>query len=180
MMKIRAGVCSAIIFFISFSAVFAQRNFKNKTTLSSKPYYQRVSASVASTLEIRDGTLWAWGYNQSGELGDGTTTSKTKPVQIGKDNNWAATSMSCSHSIGLKTDGTLWAWGQNTYGELGDGTTVDKNSPVQIGSDNNWVNISAGCLYSMAIKSDGTLWACGFNNNGQLGDGTKFDKTKPV
>lgn len=151
-MKIRAGVCIPFLCLHTYSTAFSQRNFTSKNLSSSRSNYQRVSAGVASTLEIRDGKLWAWGYNSSGELGDGTTVSKAKPVQIGKDNSWIAVSTSCSHSMDLKSDGTLWMWGQNVYGELGDATTIDKTNPVQVGNQNNWIYISAGCRYSMALK----------------------------
>jgi|GEM_PF-921742 len=127
-----------------------------------------------------DGTLWAWGCNDSGQLGDGTTTSKTSPVKIGTDTDWVAVSGGYYYSLALKSDGTLWAWGYNQSGQLGNGTTNPTPTPVRIGTDTNWAVIEAGGDHSLAIKSDGTLWAWGNNGTGKLGDGTKVDKSSPV
>ena len=125
--------------------------------------------------------MWAWGWNIYGQLGDGTNISKTTPVQIGTDNDWASVSENGLHRLALKSNGTLWAWGWNIHGQLGDGTTVSKNSPVQIGLDNNWQSVSTGRGHSLAIKSDGTLWAWGDNDwYGQLGDGTTVKRSSPV
>ncbi len=78
-----------------------------------------------------DGTLWAWGYNYYGQLGDGTKTDKSMPVQTGT--GFTMISAGARYSIGLKTNGTLWAWGWNYYGQLGDGTYNERLTPVQIG-----------------------------------------------
>src|SRR3989344_1483851 len=125
----------------------------------------QISARYKHTIAIKsDGTLWAWGYNLYGQLGDGTTSQRNSPVQIGTDNNWVSISAGGYHTIAIKSDGTLWAWGSNDYGQLGDGTMVDKTTPAQIGTDANWVSISAGDYHTIALKSDGTLWAWGRNN----------------
>jgi len=127
-----------------------------------------------------DGTLWAWGYNGDGELGDGTITNKFVPTQIGNEDKWIKVAAGYEHTLGLKSDGTLWSWGLNNYGQAGDGTTTNRSSPVQIGSDNKWIEIIGGGLHSLGMKSDGTLWAWGWNYQGQLGDGTTTDKHSPI
>ncbi|AZA77199.1 T9SS C-terminal target domain-containing protein [Chryseobacterium sp. G0186] len=127
-----------------------------------------------------DGTLWAWGRNDTGQLGDGTTNSKDTPVQIGTSNNWSKIIAGDSFSAGLKTDGTLWAWGSNLDGQLGDGTTINRMIPAQIGTATDWVSIASGDDYILAIKSNGTLWGWGRNDWGQLGDGTTINKTVPT
>jgi alpha-tubulin suppressor-like RCC1 family protein len=128
-----------------------------------------------------DGTLWAWGANEYGQLGDGTTTNKSVPVQVGTDNHWLTIAAGDSHSLGTKTDGTLWAWGKNSdAGQLGDGSYIDQLTPIQVGTDAKWVAVSAGGWHSLGLKSDGTLWAWGYNAYGQLGDGTRVDKATPV
>jgi alpha-tubulin suppressor-like RCC1 family protein len=126
-----------------------------------------------------DGSLWAWGGNSCGELGDGTTTSRSSQVQIG-GYDWKQVSPGNNHSLAIKTDGTLWAWGFNMTGQLGDGTTIEKHDPVKIGTACNWSQISAGYYFSVAIKTNGTLWAWGYNDKGQLGNGTTAAKYAPV
>jgi len=144
-----------------------------------------VSAGNRHTLAIRpDGTLWAWGNNSSGQLGDGTTTTRLSPVQIGTATNWASVAIGSGghHTLAIRTDGTLWAWGENMTNQLGDGTTTDRFSPVGIGAATNWESVVAGTAgigigHTVAIRTDGTLWAWGANSSGQLGDGT-VSKTK--
>ena len=105
-----------------------------------------------------DGTLWAWGYNDRGQLGDGTVVDKSSPVQIGALVNWSKISVSSSatgilFSMATKTDGTLWTWGGNTSGQLGDGTVVNRSSPVQIGSGTTWNNITACGISGLATQT---------------------------
>jgi len=129
-----------------------------------------------------DGTLWAWGNNQHGQLGDGTTTNRSTPVQEATTaNDWVAVDAGFYHSVALKSDGTIWAWGSNDGGQLGDGTTTDRLTPVQEATAaSDWVAVSAGDYHTVALKSDGTLWAWGFNNSGQMGDGTTTNRSTPV
>lgn len=108
-----------------------------------------------------DGTLWAWGQNSYGQLGDGTTTNRTDPVRIGVDNNWKEVFCGYNFSLALKTDGSLWGWGFNEDGQLGDGTTTNKLSPAKSGNE-TWKTISCGASTSpIGIKYDGTLWVWG-------------------
>jgi YD repeat-containing protein len=131
-----------------------------------------------------DGTLWAWGYNGFGELGDGTTTQRVTPVQVGTDTRWASVAAGQWHTVAVKTDGTLWAWGNNSYGQLGDGTTTQRHAPVQVGIDTNWASVAgsvaAGYGHTVATKTDGTLWAWGYNASGQLGNGTTTQRVTPM
>lgn len=99
-----------------------------------------------------DGTLWAWGKNTYGELGDGTTNFSYDPVEVGTDNDWQSVSVGEEFSVAVKSNGTLWAWGLNFYGELGDGTTVAKHVPTQIGAASDWQSVAAGTSHVLAKK----------------------------
>jgi len=141
----------------------------------------KVSSEDSYTLAVRsDGTLWGWGRNTFGQLGDGTTTDRDFPDQIGADRDWAAVAAGTTHAIALKSNGTLYGWGRNTFGQLGDSTNVDKSSPVRIGTDNDWTKIAVGSGHTVALKSDGTLWTWGWNSGGQLGDGSTIDTNFPA
>ncbi|MCL2607760.1 MAG: hypothetical protein FWD92_04320, partial [Methanomassiliicoccaceae archaeon] len=124
-----------------------------------------------------DGTLWTWGLNEYGQLGDGTTINRSSPAQIGSD-TWKYVSAGEVNTAAIRSDGTLWAWGNNSNGQLGDGTTISRSSPVQIGSD-KWISVSAGWGVTMAIKEDGTLWAWGNNGGGRLGLGDTTQRNSP-
>lgn len=127
------------------------------------------------------GTLWAWGQNVMGELGDGTQVKKSSPVQIGSLTNWSQIASGYYHTIALKNNGTLWAWGDGSAGSLGHGSATNRSSPIQIGALTNWVQVSAGHGgHSAGVRADGTMWCWGVNNFGQLGDGSIIGKSSPV
>jgi alpha-tubulin suppressor-like RCC1 family protein len=145
--------------------------------------WQSVSAGGSHTLGIKTGgSLWAWGRNNSGQLGTAGVPSglSNVPIQVGTDLNWKTISAGNSHNVAIKTDGTLWTWGRNQESQLGDGSTTNSNIPIQIGTATDWGFISAGDEYITAIKTDGTLWAWGFNASGQLGDNTILNKIVPT
>ena len=129
-----------------------------------------------------DGTLWTWGRNDYGQLGDGSTLSRLSPVTTaGGGTTWCSLGSSEIHVLATKTDGTLWTWGSNSLYQLGDGTATDRSSPVTVaGGGTNWCFVSAGGSSSAAIKSDGALWMWGANFNGMLGDGTTTSRSSPV
>ncbi|MCD1260078.1 S8 family serine peptidase [Paenibacillus athensensis] len=131
-----------------------------------------LSGGDAHTLQLKaDGTVWSWGDNLYGQLGDGTTTAKTRPAQIPNLTSIVAISAGNYHSIALKNDGTVWSWGYNTTGNLGDGTTTNRKTPVMVSGLTNVIAIAASGSHNLALKSDGTLWSWGSNSNGQLGIG---------
>ncbi|MFP5042023.1 T9SS type A sorting domain-containing protein [Parasediminibacterium sp. JCM 36343] len=127
-----------------------------------------------------NGSLWAWGYNFFGQLGNGDTMQQNSPVQIGSTTNWQSVACGLYHTIALKTDGSLWAWGWNGYGQLGNGNNTSQNSPVQIGNAFNWQSVACGEHYTIALKKDGSLWAWGYNLDGRLGNGNTTNQFSPV
>jgi len=116
------------------------------TTAGGGTNWKMVANASTSMMAVKtDGTLWTWGLNIGGILGDGTTINKSSPVTVaGGGTNWK---VACGYSA-IKTDGSLWAWGSNTTGRLGDGTTVAKSSPVTVaGGGTTWksaVNYGVG------------------------------------
>ena len=152
------------------------------TQIGTATTWSSVSVGVYHTAAVKtDGTLWAWGYNELyGQLGDGTTTNRTAPTQIGTATTWSSVFSGEHHTAAIKTNGTLWAWGRNNSGQLGDGTIISKTTPTQIGAETTWSSVSGGGWHTVARKSDGTLWAWGDNYYGQLGDGTTTDRTTPT
>lgn len=127
-----------------------------------------------------DGTIWSWGENFNGELGDGTNIERPTPVKVGIDNNWILVASGDYHTLGLKSNGTMWAWGENKFGQLGNKTNISRNTPTQIGIDINWISLSPVKRRNSAIKSDGSIWLWGSNADGYLGDGTSSDKFEPT
>jgi alpha-tubulin suppressor-like RCC1 family protein len=123
-----------------------------------------------------DGSLWTWGGNYEGQLGDGTTTDRLSPVKI--MDGVVAVSAGGNTTMAVKTDGSLWAWGWNTNGQLGIGTYAGTAEPVKV--MDGVAAVSSDGLHTAAIKTDGSLWTWGSNEYGQLGDGTTEEKTSPV
>jgi alpha-tubulin suppressor-like RCC1 family protein len=137
----------------------------------------------SSTVAIKtDGTLWAWGPNGYGSLGQGNTTSTSSPVQVGAGTTWStAVCGGFGHMHAIKTDGTLWAWGNNNRGQLGLNNLTNISSPVQVGTLTNWLKLSAGTYHNAAIKTDGTMWTWGFNYGRLgLGNGSHYSSPKQV
>ena len=154
------------------------------TTFAGGTNWKQVSCGTQYDMAIKtDGTLWTWGRNSYGQLGDNTTTNQTTPVTtFAGGTNWKQVSSGDRHTAAIKTDGTLWTWGRNAYGQLGDNTGPDKRTPVTTflgGTD--WKQVSSGDRHTAAIKTDGTLWTWGRANNGQLGNNiTTQNRSTPI
>ncbi len=117
-----------------------------------------------------DGTLWAWGNNEFGQIGIGNAIDQNMPVQIGVEQKWISLVAGDDVSMALKVDGTLWAWGKNDAGQLGDGSTNNKSAPVMVQSPGLWRFFGSSGQSSYGIKMDGTHWAWGSNTEGQFGN----------
>lgn len=118
-----------------------------------------------------DGTVWAWGDNSRGQLGNGGTTSATVPARVPALNQVTQVAAADGHVLVRRSDGTVAGWGENDYGELGDGTTLSRVNPVQVPALTGITQI-ATARASYAVRSDGTLFSWGDNNTGQLGNGS--------
>ncbi len=165
--------------------------------------YVQVSAGDLYSLALgSDGNAYAWGNNNRGQLGDGTTSQRTTPVRVRTpdhstypdlpaDFTYVQVSAGDQHSLALGSDGNAYAWGNNNRGQLGDGTTTYRSTPVRVRTpdrstypdlpaDFTYVQVSAGDQHSLALGSDGNAYAWGNNNRGQLGDGTTTYRSTPV
>ncbi|MGY3091408.1 alpha-tubulin suppressor-like RCC1 family protein [Hymenobacter sp. UYAg731] len=147
---------------------------------------ETIALGNGHTLVIHaNGTLWACGYNGDGRLGDGTTTNRLRPVQIGTGTTWRTVSTGGrtgdSYVLALQTDGSLWSWGNNNYGQLGHPSGVGGNTLVpQLVVGGPWACAAAGQNHSVAVRADGTLWTWGYNGTGQLGEGgVLFGRSAP-
>lgn len=135
---------------------------------SSKIQVQTISTGYNHTAVIKtDGSLWTWGENSAGQLGDGTKIDRKTMFKV--MDNVATVSVGGSYTAAIKTDGSLWTWGNNGDGQLGDGTNTDRYKPIKV--MDNVLSVCAGDFHTAAIKKDGSLWTWGRNDYGQLGSG---------
>lgn len=141
----------------------------------------KVSTGEAHSVALEGGgTMWGWGDNTYGQLGDGTTTSSTIPVTVTALSRVTSISAGGYHTLALDQDGRVWGWGNNAFGQVGDGTLVNSPVPVPVLGLSGVRAISAGFSHSLALAGDGTVWAWGDNAAGQLGDGTLIGTSTPV
>ena len=153
------------------------------TTIAGGTNWKQVACGYYYTAAIKtDGTLWTWGQNNNGQLGDNTLTNRSSPVTTAAGGtNWKQVACGYYHTTAIKTDGTLWTWGYNFFGQLGNNNTVSYSSPVTtIAGGINWSQVSCGFMHTTAIKTDGTLWTWGKNDFGQLGTANTVSYSSPV
>jgi alpha-tubulin suppressor-like RCC1 family protein len=140
------------------------------------PTNSPIAMGFSHSLIIKsDGSLYAWGGNSHGQVGNGTIIDNHEPEKI--MDSVISVSAGGRHSLAIKSDGSLYAWGANGSGQLGDGTTINSYSPKKIMDE--VVSVSAGTNHSAVIKTDGSLWVWGHNIFGQLGDGTTTNSLNP-
>jgi alpha-tubulin suppressor-like RCC1 family protein len=155
------------------------------TTAAGGANWKQVACGPIHTAAIKtDGTLWTWGSNSLGRLGNNTAVNRSTPVTtFAGGTNWKQVSGGREHTAAIKTDGTLWTWGDNATAQLGNNTTATQRStPVTtFAGGTNWKQVACGSRHTAAIKTDGTLWVWGRNSfPGRLGDNTTTDRITPV
>jgi alpha-tubulin suppressor-like RCC1 family protein len=147
-------------------------------------FYGVGQSSVAATLHTvylkKDGTVWAWGNNSNGQLGNNSTTDSHIPIQVSGLSGMTAIAAGNNFTVALKNDSTVWTWGGNSNGQLGNNSTTDSHIPIQVSGLSGMTAIAAGNNFTVAVKNDGTVWAWGSNSNGQLGNGNTTDSNIPV
>ncbi|MCL2823739.1 MAG: protein phosphatase 2C domain-containing protein [Polyangiaceae bacterium] len=141
-----------------------------------------LSAGNHHTVAVdKNGLLWSWGSNESGQLGDDWSSGRERPGKVEPKSKWLTASAGYCHTVAIKTDGTLWGWGCNRGGQLGRVSAADVNSPSQFGDDGlKYVQVSAGGFHTVAVTEDGVIHLWGSNGSFQLGHSDKAAKSNSI
>jgi hypothetical protein len=172
----------------AFSGRLGDSTFIDKftpvTTFAGGTNWKQVSCGSNHTAAIKtDGTLWVWGDELNGRLGNNRNSLNisTPVTTFAGGTNWKQVSCGAGHMAAIKTDGTLWTWGGGISGRLGNASITDRSTPVTtFAGGTNWKQVSAGGDYTAAIKTDGTLWTWGSGTTGRLGNASITDRSTPV
>jgi trimeric autotransporter adhesin len=143
--------------------------------------FTQVAVGTSFTCAVKsDQTVWCWGLNSSGQLGDGTTTNRNRPVQVSGLTGVTAVDNQSDFACAVKSDQTVWCWGNGGFGQLGNGATVNASTPVQASGLSGVVQVSVGYGHACAVLSDGTVRCWGWNVNHMLGNGTTTSSSTPI
>lgn len=147
---------------------------------SSNNDWVAIAAGSNHSLAIKvDGSLWAWGWNAYGQVGNGGIANVLRPVRIGSATDWVSIKAGQRHTLGLKKNGTMAVWGDNSWGQLGLGNNTSSLVPVSGPSGSNWASIGAGMGHSFASQKDGSLYIWGLNQYGQIGNNSTTNVLSP-
>lgn len=165
---------SPLILLVGFVTLFLHNDIAH----SEGP--QLAAGAGHTALLTKGGSVWAWGSNTYGQIGDGTNIERHTPVRLTNLLNIEAIACGERHTAVVLSDGTLFTWGGNNHGQLGNGSGIDSNIPTQVSGLATVVAIAAGWWHTLALKSDGSVWTWGRNSEGQLGNGATADSNIPV
>lgn len=127
-----------------------------------------------------NGTVWVWGANGDGSLGNGTTTSSLAPVTVAGLPQIRQIAAGGGHVVALGVDGSVWTWGRNAFGQIGDGTTTNRLTPFRVTLPAAAAAVTAGTVHTVVVLADGRVYSWGSNAESQLGDGTNVTRSTPV
>lgn len=127
-----------------------------------------------------DGSVWTWGRNNYGQLGDNTTTNRSSPVSVIGNHSFIKISTGTGACAALKEDGSAWTWGYNGYGQLGNNTTTNFSSPISVVGNHSFIFIYPITYATIALKKDGTIWSWGMGDNGRLGNNNTIHFSSPI
>lgn len=160
--------------YLGFGEENLDQHFSEMTEISEGVVWRSFAMSKHHMLGVQsDGTLWAWGNNEQGQVAAGADVDFVfKVEQVGSDTDWKTVHAGYQQSAAIKQDGTVWVWGNNDAGQLGVENVSTITFPTQMGSDDDWDSLEFGSKHTIALKTDRTLWAWGDNSIGQLGNGS--------
>jgi alpha-tubulin suppressor-like RCC1 family protein len=160
----------------------ASKTVPTQVTVPSSTGWDQVATGSTSSCAVRtDTTLYCWAVNSSGQLGNGTTTSSTSPVQVSvpATTGWSGVSVGSGFACARRPASQLYCWGGNSNGQLGTGGgTANQTTPAQVSGA--WASVTTGATHTCAIDGSAKLWCWGYGLNGRLGLGTNTDNTTPA
>ncbi len=155
---------------------------KQVTTPAADGWASVTAGGTHTCANRSDATLWCWGYNHNGQVGNGTATGQDAPQQVTTPaaGGWASVTAGNVHTCAIRSDATLWCWGWNGYGQLGIGSTTDQDRPQQVTfpASTGWTSVTGGAIHTCATRTH-ALWCWGYNGFGQLGIGSYADQVQP-